>query len=65
MLIVIPQSMEENKNGDCENESSTTTLKNTAVNANKEMNVVNLILTPLNVSLCESSIVEAKNTQDQ
>ena len=42
--------MEEDKNGDCENESSTTTLKNTAVNANKEMNVVNLILTPLNVN---------------
>ena len=29
------------------------------------MNAVNLILAPLNVSVCESSVVEATNTQDQ
>ena len=38
------EGMGEDKNGDCEKESLTMTLENTAVNANKGMNVVNLIL---------------------
>ena len=52
-----PEGMGEDKNGDCENESLSMTLENTAVNANKGMNVVNLILKPLNFSVCESLVV--------
>merc|ERR1712238_508754 len=48
-----------------ENESSTLTLENAVVDANKEKNAVNLIRTPLNVSVCESLVVEATTTQDQ